>query len=194
MALMDMEQAVLRKAQEEADLILNEARTRADARFERESARLRQEHEHRVAAARSEMESALEREISARETDDRLKILKVKNEIIDEIFTRTVGSIRSLPDQGYERWLKAQLSRVSKALGGRVAVNERDAQLMARLIEGLPDNPDLSLAAEPAHIKAGFLVQGEQVDLDFSVEVLLSALRESLSRQIATRLFEEETK
>ena len=194
MALMDMEQAVLRKAQEEADLILNEARTRADARFERESARLRQEHEHRVAAARSEMVSALEREISARETDDRLKILKGKNEIIDEIFTRTVGSIRSLPDQGYERWLKAQLSRVSKALGGRVAVNERDAQLMARLIKGLPDNPDLSLAAEPAHIEAGFLVQGEQVDLDFSVEVLLSALRESLSRQIATRLFGEETK
>ena len=191
---MDMEQAVLRKAQEEADVILNEARTRADARFERESVRLRQEHEHRIAAARSEMESALEREISARETDDRLKILKVKNEIIDEIFTGTVGNIRSLPDQGYERWLKAQLSRVSKALDGRVAVNERDAQLMARLIEGLPDNPDLSLAAEPAHIKAGFLVQGEQVDLDFSVEVLLSALRESLSRQIATRLFGEETK
>ena len=191
---MDMEQAVLRKAQEEADLILNEARTRADARFERESARLRQEHEHRVAEARSEMESALEREISARETDDRLKILKVKNEIIDEIFSRTLGSIRSLPDQGYERWLKAQLSRVSKALGGRVAVNERDAQLMARLVEELPGNPDLSLAAGPAHIEAGFLVQGEQVDLDFSVEVLLSALRESLSRQIATRLFEEETK
>ena len=186
---MDMEHAVLRKAQEEADAILNEASAKADARFERESARLREEHERRVAAARAELEAALERETSAKETANRLGLLKIKNEILEEIFSRAVEGIRSLPDDGYARWLKEQIATVPKAAGARVAVNERDTQLMAGLLRDLPGESAMQLADRPAPIQAGFLVQGEQADLDFSVEVLLSVLWESLAREIATRLF-----
>jgi len=186
---MDMEQAVLRKAQEEADAILNEARVKANARFERESARLREEHERRVGAARAELEAALERETSAKETADRLSLLKIKNEILEAVFSRAVEAIRSLPDDGYARWLKGQLAVVPKATGTRVAVNERDAQLMAGLLRDLPGGSAMQLAENPASIQAGFIVQGEQADLDFSVEVLLGVLRESLAQEIATRLF-----
>ena len=192
MALMDMEQAVLRKAQEEADAILNEARAKAAARVERESARLREEHERRVAAARAELEAALERETSAKETANRLGLLKIKNEILEAVFSRAVEGIRTLPDDSYARWLKGQVAVVPRVSGARVAVNERDAQLMAGLLRDLPGESAMQLAENPARIQAGFLVQGEQADLDFSVEALLGVLWESLAQEIATKLFDGE--
>jgi len=191
-ALMDMEQAVLRKAQEEADAILAEAGQRAEARRERDSARLREEHTRRVEAMKAQLEGTLERDVGARGSEDRLKLLKVKNEIIEEVFAAAIDGIRALPDDGYARWLKKQLLRVPKTSAGKVVVNDADRETVARLLKELPEVAHLTLSENSAPIKAGLLIEGERADLDFSVGALLGTLRESLAQEIATRLFAEE--
>ena len=192
MSLPSLEQAVLKKADEEAAAILEKAREEAEARLARESARLKAEHERRVAAARAEMEGALERETGAREAEDRMKLLKIKNEIIREVFDRAVEGARSLPDDGYAAWLKSRLDHLPKLEAAQVLVNEQDRDLMARILQETSAEGSLKLAETNATIRAGFLVQGKEADLDFSVEALMDVLRESLGQEIAQRLFGDE--
>ena len=186
---MDMEQAVLRKAQEEADAILEQARARAEARLERESARLREEHERRVEAMKAELEADLDREAGARCSEDRRKQLEAKNTLIEEVFAGAVEGVRSLPDDGYAGWLRKQLKRPGRMPDAMVVANAQDADLLARLLKELPPDAELVLSEKTAPIKGGFLVEGKQVDLDFSVAALLGMLRESLAEEIAAKLF-----
>ena len=192
MAMTNVEQAVLNKAQQEAEAVLDEARGATEAHWERASARLRESHERRVEALRAELTGTLERQCASRETEDRLERLKIKNEIIDKVFRRAAEGIVSLPDDGYHHWLKSQLSHLPERSGGRVAANERDREIVGRLLKEIPDPQGLALSEEPLDILGGFLVQGERADLDYSVDSLLSVLRESLAEEVAASLFRGE--
>ena len=192
MTMKNMEAAVLHKAQDEADAILNDARQAAEARQARESARLREAHQRRVDSMKAEREAALERDVGARETEDRLKQLTVKNEIIGKVFSQAAEAVRQLPKDGYADWLKQQLLRVPKEFSGRVVTNEEDKPLAKRLLGELALNGQLSLSDKTARIKGGLLIEGDRVDLDFSVDTLLGALKESLAAEVAAKLFGDE--
>ena len=192
MTLSNLEQALQQQVEQEAKKLLDEARAAADARFERESARMCEDHERRIAANRAELETSLERETSARETADRLKLLHIKNEIIEAVFNGAVDKIRALPNDGYADWMKRQLASLPSMPGSGIAVNARDTDVAKRLLSELSLDSSLSIDDKPARIQAGFLVHGEQADLDYSVEVLLGVLRENLAQEIATKLFGEE--
>ena len=192
MTIPAVQQAVLDRAQAEAQRVLDEGRRQADARFEREATRLREEHARRVESMKAELEGDLDREVGARRTEDRNKLLAMKNEIIADVFARAIDGIRSLPDDGYATWLKSQLERVPKTEGAQVVVNAADRDTAVALLGQLPGDAGLALSDKSASIEAGLLVEGAQADLDFSVESLLDVLRESLSEEIASRLFAEE--
>ena len=189
MTIPAVQQAVLDRAQAEAQRVLDEGRRQADARFEREAARRREEHARRVESMKAELEAGLDREVGARRTEDRNKLLAMKNDIIADVFAKAIDGIRSLPDDGYATWLKGQLERVPKTEGAQVVVNAADRDTAASLLGQLPGDAGLALSDKSAPIEAGLLVEGAQADLDFSVESLLDVLRESLSEEIASRLF-----
>ena len=193
MALTNLEETVLRKAQAEADGVLEKARAEAEARGERESARLRAEHERRVAAMKAGLEADLEREANNRRTADRLKLLGMKNEIIADVFGQAIRGIVALPNDGYAHWLKEQLARLPKVADAEVAANDRDRELMGRLLREVGRDADLSVSGKAAAIQGGFLVQGPQADLDYSLEGLLDVLKESLAQTVTGELFGEET-
>ena len=189
MAQPKVEQVVLNKASGEAECILNDAREAAEARKTRESARLREAHQRRVEMMKAERDATLERDVGGRETEDRLRQLAVKNEIIDEVFARAADTIRNLPNDGYVNWLKQQLARVPKEASGSIVACAEDKPLVARLLRELSANGRLALSDKMARIKGGLLIEGDLVDLDFSIESLLGALKESLVADVAARLF-----
>jgi len=185
-AISNVEQAVLKRAEDEVRKIEEEARAAAEALWERESARLREEHVRRVEATRQEIEGALERELSAIRAENNREILKIKNEIIEVVFRKALDAILNLPDDGYAKWVRARVAGLPEMPGARLAGNERDQALLKEAATG---RSDLSVADEPAPLKGGFLVLGAQADLDFSIEALMAALRESLTQDVAARLF-----
>lgn len=190
MALSNVEQAVLRKSEEETRQIGEEARRAADALWEKESARLREEHRRRVEATRQELEDTLERKAGMKETVNRHKLLKLKNEIIEEIFQKAVDGILSLPDGGYTAWVKAQVAALPEMEEAALFANERDKALLSEAVSAA-GRANVEVAQDPAEIQGGFLVQGRQIDLDYSIEALMETLRESLTEEVAAKLFGE---
>ncbi len=190
MALSNVEQAVLQKAEDEVRKTLDEASEAAEALLQRRTARLREEHERRVEATHHELESELERETGARDAADRLELLKLKNEIIEEVFEKAVAGIRSLPDNGYAGWIKAQVAALPPMDEAVLVANAQDQSFLQDAVAAA-QRSDLKTSDQPAAIKGGFLVQGAQADLDFSIEALMGTLRDSLTEDISQKLFGE---
>jgi len=192
--LHEVEAAVLKKAQAEAESLLVEARRLAEERWQRESVRLREEHRRRLEHLRVEEEAALAREVAAKRAEHRRALLARKNEILDEVFHQAAEAIITLPDDGYRCWLEAQLLRVVRLTqgdesAGEVLTNDRDHTLVGRLLTQLTPGARLTLAAERVPIRGGFLVRGRRWDLDLSLDSLLAQLRETLAEKVATALF-----
>ena len=190
MTLTNLENAVQLQVRTEADAIEREAREAAEAYWERASARLREEHQRRLDAMKSELHGALERETGTRQTADRLRLLVRKNEIIDSAFREAVEGILSLPDNGYAAWLKSQLARLPKDAPLEIAVNARDRGVIGPLLQEL--GAPFTLAETPASIQGGFLARGGNRDLDYSLNALMGVVRESMAEEVAMRLFGEE--
>lgn len=189
MALSNVEQAVLKKADDEARQVEIEARAAAEAWWEKESARLREEHARRVEATRQELGGELERETGDREAANGRELLKHKNEIIEEVFRLALDGVHNQPDGGYAKWLKARVAGLPALSDATLAANERDQALLQ---EAAAARTDLSVSPTPVAVKGGFLVIGTQADLDFSTEALMDTLRESRTQDVAARLFGEE--
>jgi len=187
-SLAKVEEVVLKKAQQEAAALVQEAARAADAHREKESARLKAQHTQRVESARAEMQAALERELNAKESEGRRQLLGRKNELIGQVFDQAAERIISLPADGYRDWLKRQLRRVPPMDQATIRVAARDKAPVASVLAEL-GRPDLRLDEAPADIRGGFLVQGKSFDMDFSLDSLLGVLRESLAEKATAKLF-----
>ena len=188
MALANVEEAVLKKAKAEARQVEADARAEAEAFWEKESARMREDHARRVETTRQEYEDKLERDTGDRKAADNRKLLKIKNEIIAEVFSQALAGVLNLRDGGYAQWVKARVAGLPELPGTKLAGNERDQALLQ---EAAAARTDLSISAAPVPLQGGFMVIGTQADLDFSIESLMDTLRESLTHDVATRLFGE---
>jgi vacuolar-type H+-ATPase subunit E/Vma4 len=189
-ALTELTDAVLRQARQEADRTLADGRRECEARWERESARLRQAHAQRLDAMQAEMERAFDRETSSRRTEARLELLKVKNDILEEVFRRAFEGVLSLPGGGYERWLRGRLQAAPDVPGAVVSANERDHGRLARLLTEVKGGA-ARLDPRPVAIRGGFILRGERADLDFSVEARMGEVRERLAQTLAAEMFKE---
>jgi len=189
--LSNLEQTVAQKAQAEADALLKEARAKADALREKESARLREEHQRRMAALEAQLRANLDRQTGDQEAQDRLRLLQIKNQIIESAFHAAAEGIRNLPADGYRRWLREQLLRLPAGQPLQVAANAADLPVIAQIVKEI-GRPNLTVAPEAIPLVGGFVARGGRNDLDFSIEAVMSVLRESLAEDVAARLFREE--
>jgi vacuolar-type H+-ATPase subunit E/Vma4 len=190
--LSHLEQTVAKKAQAEADAILSESRQKADALWEKESTLLREEHQRRMAALEAQLGAELDRQTGDHEAQNRLRLLGVKNEIIESVFRAAAEGVRKLPNDGYKRWLQDQLLRLPADQPLQVTANAADLSIVAQIVKDI-GRPNLTVASEAVPLAGGFVARGGRNDLDFSIEAVMSVLRESLAEDVAARLFREET-
>lgn len=193
MPLTNLEKAVEKKAREQAGAIMAKARKDADARLRRDSERLREEHAHRLDLLRRELEADLDRQTGDAETKDRREVLRIKNEIISALFTQALDGIVSLPGNGYAEWLGAQLKKLPNQGKDMVLrVNPRDKDLIAQQARAL--GVVAPVADQDDSLRGGFVAQGKGRDLDFTTASLMDAMRETLTEQVVSRLFDSEAK
>lgn len=184
-----LEQVVEERARAEAEAVRAEARRAAEAHWERESARMRREHERRCESTRAELQAALDQEMSAIESGNRVAVLARKNELIDHAFQAAMQKIVSLPND-YRAWLLAQLSRLPVEDSFELMVNPRDRAVVSELLRQTRRS-NLRLSSRSCFLKGGFIASGKLSDKDCSVETAMDVVRDALAERIVAMLFEE---
>jgi len=174
-------EAIAHEAAEEAGRITGSAREEADAAFHAA-----------IEQAKSQLSAEFEKALGQARTAGRMELLKRKSAILYDIFAKTAE--RLIANEEYWKCLREQLKGLAGQKGTilcaadhREKIAEMIKELNGELSEKVP-----SAAKEPADISGGFILTGDEYDVDFSLDSQLEALREKILPELIAKAFPED--
>ncbi len=183
MSIEHIKNHIIGNAQKEAEQIVRTAdeqfRTQvnaAKASLEKQSQEFLQKEEKRI-------KEDMERSLSTLKRDYKMKLLEIKNNIIDDVLARAVNRIQSLPDDEYLALVRKWLANIPDYLDGQLFVNTRDLKrITSDFIDAINKNRKtrLILNNTTLEIKGGFIVKTEHYEIDYSLDTLVKSLRTTL--------------
>jgi len=191
MSVESIEKKILGDARAEADRIVAEAESAAAAALEATTAR----NAARLAAAVEEARAAGEQRRHQKATSQRaagkLHLLARRAELLDDVFDAAVDRFIADRDGAYRDWLTAQLASVA-GRAGTVVPAESDRALIAELLADLKEATGPDLSDDNAPFRGGFLLKGERIDLNLSLDARLADLKAGLLPELAKKAFDAE--
>ena len=193
MSLEYIRDAILADARAEAGRIEATARANRQERLEAARKSLDAEFARRLDRARRDAEQEARRRLMVRRSEHNLKLLKRRNEILDEVFEEAAGRFCDLPDEDYRSTVAVWMKELPADAGGEVLCSERDTERLAPLIEELNASRGpqarLKLVRHSEPLRGGVLFRAERFELDLSLDARLAQLREALAPEVAAVTF-----
>lgn len=198
MALDQITQAVLERAEKNAELIVKSAQLAAEEKVEvwRKNAEI--ESEKTFQAMERTIDEELSRKLIQMQGTANKAVLKKKNEILQQIFARAKDAILSLPSEEYAEIMKRLLAKSAGEAGGSVRVHADEREVFRALLdafnEGRADNNKITLLEDdPLQEKGGFVYVSERFQVDQSLETLLNDIQYAAAPEISAALFSDMT-
>lgn len=188
MSLDNIETKIIDSAKAEADKIAREAQEQADERIKSAHAKNEKRAHNSVEQAHKALEQERDQHVTAARAAGRLKLLARRANILNEVFNAAVDRFVGARDGAYREWLSARLASVAKQKGVIVPA-EADRKIISDLLEK-QGGDGLEIAAESAPIRGGFLLKGDKMDIDLSLDTRLAETRSKLMPELARRAFE----
>ncbi len=187
MSVENIEKKILESAKAEAETALAQAEEQAKARLDAAKA----ENEARAADAAEETRERLQQEHDQRTTSARaankLRLLAHKARILDEIFGAAVERFIGDRSGKYAEWFAARIESVANETG-RILPAEPDRAIVEKLLDK-HGGKGLELADESLPLQGGFVLKGEKVDVDLSLDSQLAEMKADLMPELARRAF-----
>jgi V/A-type H+/Na+-transporting ATPase subunit E len=191
MSIENIEKKIAETAQAEAEQMVSAARAQADGQLAAAKKELAERSEQTVAEAKASLQRRLEQQATAKRNENRLTLLTQRADLLGDIFDAAVE--RLVGDRGggdYQKWLAAQVGTAAEHKGEIVAAKD-DRAAVARLLGGVGPNSGLTMSDETAPLKGGFVVEGEKVDLDLSLDTQLTEIRARVLPKLAKKAFSD---
>ncbi|MDI6760565.1 MAG: V-type ATP synthase subunit E [Candidatus Brocadiaceae bacterium] len=192
---------ILEQAKTEAERLIEGTREGLELRLSRARVSLRKEMEGRLAALDHKLQEENAFALSRLRAQNHLKLLELKNQLVEGIFHRVLEHLLSLPAQEYlellEGWLNRlelreraylRLSPEDTNRIGEELVNKINSSRKAGAPPGISSEV-LFLDTDTAPIKGGFILRTRKFEIDHSVETFLKQLKEDLTPKLAEELF-----
>ncbi|MFP4028757.1 MAG: V-type ATP synthase subunit E [Candidatus Brocadiia bacterium] len=189
-------EAVLSEAREEAEEIVREAQELHDSRLESKKKEIDRELEGRYEQKGRRAEQEQERRVMNRRSEHNLKLLQMRNSILDDLFKRAGQRVAELPDDQYRELLAEWMDEIPGGTEGKVLCREKDADRVRPLIDELNQEreTDAQLELVPGDDPelGGVIFQTEKLEVDLSVKSRVNSLQEELAPEIAAEIFPED--
>lgn len=196
MSLEKIREAVIGKAQREKEDIIARAKAGSEQKTRTAREAIREGIERRLRGIEAEFREEIKRQIASLNREHRLKLLEMKNRIIDDIFTKAADKVFNLPDEKYLAMMERQLMKIDSDLPGKLFVNARDLKridhlFMDRINSRCQGNSKIELNKDPVDIKGGFIFKTKRFEIDQTLDTIMADLRRELAPMIAKELFYE---
>lgn len=197
---MEAEQVVgkiLSEARVEAEKIVSVAKTKAadeQAKLESELAEYKKQTEVLAAEAAQDKK---ERMLAMARMGVRKELGAAKVALVDGVFTQAREQIRNLKDKEYCELMAALMEKAVETGDEEVIVGEDEKRIDDKFIKqinrqlGSGFKGNLGLSQERADISGGFILRRNNIQVNASIEVLVSSMREELESEVVKELFAE---
>ena len=167
---------IVRRAEEEVRALLATAKTRSEKRAA-----------EAVQDAKEALQQKHDQQVTSANAANKLKLLARKAAILDDVFDKAVETFIGKRDGAYHRWLAAQLDLVAGEEGSLVPAQE-DRPALAELLSA-QDRSGHRLSDDSLPLRGGFVLQGDRVDIDLSLDAQLVELKADILPELAAKTF-----
>lgn len=194
MSVEDIKKRILDKAESEANLIINKARERIKEEkntFENEQKKIFSE---RMQKEIEKIHNELKKRIDQEKLKESRAILKRKNELLESLFSEVIEKIASLPKTQYKKFLVDMIVKDAPKGKSVLFLNKKDAGLFTEKViseinKSLGKGREIALGNHSIDIKGGFILKGEEVEIDDSLETIVKDVKEKEEIRISKELF-----
>ncbi len=195
---------ILNKGREDSEQLLEDAKRRAklivDVAVEETNKALMIEREKMNAR----LDEAYKTKMTEFEQSMKQTSLAFKKALIHDVFLQAQNKLANRTDQELTHFVVSLLKKDALTGGERLRVNKKDHERYLRLFSSRKDgtldklstalgkNITLTLDQVGAPIHSGFIVVGEEFDINHSTEAILGSLFEQAESAVAASLFAEE--
>ncbi len=200
MATNDIVKKIISDAEEKAESILAEYKKEADELKEKRKRELEKEKEESLKKIELEAENHKKRLIQMANLEIRKDILNFKQKMVEEVFKKVFESILQTPTDKYLEYIEKKIISAITTGDEKVIVGKKDKdritiqfinEINKKLKEKLREEGKLSVAEEEADFEAGFILKGEKIQINNSIENVLKDLKERVESDIVNKLFKE---
>lgn len=188
---------ILSQAQQEAQAILDQARSRiqqrrADLQGSRQNYAQQTEEKAKTAG-----EDKLARMLAAARMDLQKKRLAAKVDLLNEVFEKARQKINALPEEAYLDLMSRLIMKAVQTGDEEVLVGAQETRLNQKCIKQINQKlgpgfkGNLRLSDEKADIDGGFILRRGKVRINASTGVLIDQMRQDLEIDLAAELFAE---
>lgn len=195
---------IVEKILSEAKSVADSVRRRSDEEITRLRAELEdEERDLREAAGKrieGEAEEIVKSRLSSARLEARKRILGEKDLIVREVYAAVKDRILALPDGAYLDFLGNLVVRHGGAGDGKVMLCARDRDRLgeklprweediSRLMKEEGGSGSISVSEETRDIEGGLVLSRGRIEVNLSLDVILSEVKYSLERDVIRILF-----
>lgn len=178
----------IEKSEREAAAIIKAAQEKAEAKKNREAEK-----------ALIESENKKNRLIAAAELETRKLKLQAKQEMIEEVFVKTIESLSNLPEDQYKNMLSDMILNSIKTGEEEIILPEKDMGKLGKEIIDTVNNKlkekniktKVKLSTEKRNIDSGFVIKTGNIEINNSFESIIKMERNNLETEVVETLFTE---
>lgn len=114
--------------------------------------------------------------------------LKAKQDIIENVFEKSLEKLSNLSDDEFVEFVKNSLNNIKIEKDGVVILNSKRHKLItSRFVHKI--NSNLKLADADDTVLDGFIVRVDNVDYNFTFKAIVEGLKSELTSKVAKTLF-----
>ncbi len=197
MSIEKVKERIIEKAQAEAKefLLKEKEEIEKEKKLYRES--LKEEFDRKLKTELGKIENEVKRKIDQKKLELDRAVLSKKRVMLDELFALAMEKFLSIDSAKYAEFLEKLILKDAPVGDSLIIVNEKDKKIVndkfiAKLNKKLGKGRKVALSDETAQIKGGCIIKSNDVEIDDSIETLLSDERDSNEMEIAKSLFGED--
>ncbi|MDE1889280.1 MAG: V-type ATP synthase subunit E [Planctomycetota bacterium] len=182
---------IIENAQKEAEQIIKAAEGQFRNKIECAKLFLEKQYKEMLHTEEERLMEDMKSTLIIVKSDYKMKLLEMKNSVIDNILERAMSRIQSLSDGDYLTLIGRWLADIPDHLEGELFFNARDLQRITNVfIENIDKKRQtkIALSTNPIGIRGGFIVKTANYEIDCTLDTIVKNLRMTLIPKLSDML------
>ncbi|KXK25306.1 MAG: V-type proton ATPase subunit E [Candidatus Brocadia sinica] len=191
MSLERIKNYIIENAQKEAEQIIKTAEAQFRAQVEITKLSLEKQHQEMLRTEEGRLNKDVKGTIVSLKRSYKMKLLEIKNRVLDDVLTRATEHIQSLPDKDYLALIGKWMANIPDHLEGELFVNAKDLKRITdAFIDTINKNRKTRICRNTTaiDIRGGFVLKTTYYEIDCTLDTLAKNLRTTLAPKLSDML------
>lgn len=185
---------ILRDSEERKESILASAEEEKNKILSKKIAKAKELETEIIKKAEAEAKSKKERIISSASLKVRNDKLAAKQEVIKDVFDKSIDVLSSISGDDFLRFVKNTILSLGNIGEQNLILNKKGMELVDLtfiydLNQSLGDKGNIKLSSNIGNFKGGFILENNGIEINNTYEALVSSLKNELEFEVANVLF-----